>query len=120
VLRRDIDPTWTVVLVGDAWMAPYELSHPTGALFMGRSGGQSGIDWLKRLRERCPNSIWLNPEPERVWNADTIALVRTVFPMFPLTLNGLDAAIEVLRGARPNRSDLGQAAHLEARNEAHR
>ena len=105
VLRRELDPTWAVVLVGDAWMSPYELTHPGGNIYYGAVNQEPGIGWLRRVRERCPNSIWLNPEPKRIWNAPSVQLIRQVFPMFPLTLDGLVAGIDTLRGAKPNRPD---------------
>jgi uncharacterized protein len=105
VFRRDIDQTWSVVLVGDAWMAPDELVHPSAAFYWGDKSRMSGIDWLRRLRGRCPNSIWLNPEPQSIWGAPTVRAVRHVFPMFPLTLDGLAAGVDVLRGAKPNHPD---------------
>ena len=58
---------------------------------------------MKRIRKRCPKSVWLNPEPKRIWNAPTIRMIRQVFPMFPLTVDGLTDAIDVLRGAKPNK-----------------
>lgn len=36
----------------------------------------------------------------RVWHAPSIRLVRQVFPMYELTLDGLMAAVDQLRGAR--------------------
>jgi uncharacterized protein with von Willebrand factor type A (vWA) domain len=48
--------------------------------------------------------VWLNPEPKKIWNAPTIHIIRQVFPMFPLTIDGLTEAIDVLRGLRPNRA----------------
>ena len=102
---KELDETWSLVFVGDAWMAPYELTHTGGAIHYGHMNRDSGLDWLLRFRERCPNSLWLNPEPRRIWHAPTIAAIRRVFPMYELTLDGLIEAIDVLRGARPNRAD---------------
>ncbi len=99
---REVDGTWSVVLVGDAWMNPYELTHQYGAVFYGTKDGQSGLDWLGCLRRRCPSSVWLNPEPQRVWDAPTIALIRRIFPMYELSVAGLTQAVDVLRGSRPN------------------
>lgn len=103
VLKR-LDHTWSVCLVGDAWMSPYELTHTGGAIDYYHSNQVTGLDWLRKFRDRCPNSIWLNPEPRRIWNAPTIHLIRQVFPMFELTLDGLTEGIDVLRGIRPNRA----------------
>lgn len=101
---KNLDETWSVVFVGDAWMSPYELTHSGGAIDYYHSNVDSGLTWLRRFRQRCPNSIWLNPEPQKIWNAPTIHLIRQVFPMYPLTIDGLTEAVDVLRGARPNRA----------------
>jgi uncharacterized protein with von Willebrand factor type A (vWA) domain len=57
-----------------------------------------------------PSSVWLNPEPRRIWSADSVRLVRQIFPMYELTLDGLTEAVDVLRGARPNVPGLSAAA----------
>jgi len=101
---RDPFGTWSVCLVGDAWMSPYELTHTGGAIDYYHTNTVTGLDWLRKFRDRCPSSIWLNPEPKRIWNAPTIHLIRQVFPMFELTLDGLTEGIDVLRGIRPNRA----------------
>ncbi len=104
-LLRRIDPTWTLIFVGDAWMSPYELTHVGGYIYYGHHNPTPGIAWLQRLREACPNSVWLNPEGPNVWHADSIMMIRHLFPMHPLTLDGLKDAVDMLRGQRPNRSD---------------
>jgi uncharacterized protein with von Willebrand factor type A (vWA) domain len=54
-----------------------------------------------RLVERYPKSVWLNPEPTTAWWQTTIEIIRRVFPMYPLTLEGLGEAIDHLtRGGR--------------------
>jgi uncharacterized protein with von Willebrand factor type A (vWA) domain len=101
---RDIDETWTLVIVGDAYMHPWELTQPTGLLHRATTHrGRAGIDWLRELRRTVPNSVWLNPESERIWGAPSISLVRGIFPMFCLTLDGLTEAVDMLRGLRANR-----------------
>ena len=100
---KKVDETWSVILVGDAWMSPYELTYSGGAVDYYQDNPDTGLDWLKRIRKRCPKSVWLNPEPKRIWNAPTIRMIRQVFPMFPLTVDGLTDAIDVLRGAKPNK-----------------
>jgi uncharacterized protein len=102
-LLKEVDDSWSLVFVGDAWMSPYELTQTGGAIDFDHHNETSGLSWLHRLRQRCPNSVWLNPEPERVWGATSIQMIRRVFPMYQLTLDGLAAAVEVLRGNRPNR-----------------
>ncbi|NJL29894.1 MAG: VWA domain-containing protein [Thermoanaerobaculia bacterium] len=109
VLKR-LDRTWTVIFVGDAWMSPYELTHMGGAIDFFHENTTTGLTWLERFRERCPNSVWLNPEPRRIWNAPSVRIVRRLFPMFELTLEGLGQAVDVLCGRRPNQPAEGQAA----------
>ncbi len=97
-----IDASWTVILVGDAYMHPYELTQRGGIINHGVLNEETGLGWLQRIRQRCPNSVWLNPEARRIWGASTIRTVRGVFPMFELTLDGLTEAVDMLRGTRPN------------------
>jgi uncharacterized protein with von Willebrand factor type A (vWA) domain len=87
-------PDTRLIFVGDASMAPYELFSP---MTWPGEEGLSGEEWLRRLRARCPASVWLNPEPPRFWNHPTVSAIGRIFPMFELTLDGLVAAIKVLR-----------------------
>lgn len=102
-LLKRLDQTWSVVFVGDAWMAPTELTHRGGAIDFDHRNGVTGLRWLERIRRRVPNSLWLNPEEQRRWKEPTIRMIRGVFPMFELTIDGLTEAVDVLRGTRPNR-----------------
>lgn len=91
----DLLSEWTVhhrvVWVGDACMAPYEMFSPT------YHSNMRGIDWIQRVVEKCPKSIWLNPETPRFWNHPTIEGVSRVVDMYPLTLEGLSEGIQQLR-----------------------
>ena len=53
-----------------------------------------------RLARRWPRAAWLNPEPPQAWRYGTASVIGRIFPMFPLTLDGLDAAIRALVGAK--------------------
>lgn len=97
----DIDRDWLVLFVGDAYMHPWELTQPGGALHSRTGERESGAAWLKRFAERCPRTAWLNPENPRIWDAPSIRIVRSIFPMYPLTVDGLTEAVDVLRGAKP-------------------
>ncbi len=102
-LLREWTPAHRVLWVGDASMAPYELFHPGGGFWAsrwddGEAGAMSGLDWLRLVRRRCPASAWLNPDPERYWQHPTVRAIAAVYPMFPLTLDGLRSAVRVLRG----------------------
>jgi uncharacterized protein with von Willebrand factor type A (vWA) domain len=102
VLKR-LDHTWSVIFVGDAWMAPSELAQINGAITFSHRNTVTGLKWLERIRQRVPNSVWMNPEPTMRWNEPTIRTIRSVFPMYELTIDGLTEAVDVLRGTRPNR-----------------
>jgi uncharacterized protein len=103
---KTLDATWSVILVGDAWMSPWELTA-AGASFSDVDQ-EPGIVWLRRLRERCPHSVWLNPEPRGVWESPSTRLIRQIFPMLAFTLEGLDQAIDMLRGNATNRPGLSR------------
>jgi uncharacterized protein with von Willebrand factor type A (vWA) domain len=87
-----------VIFLGDALMAPYELLA-TSADEPGNPP-TSGLHWLSVLREHFPHSIWLNPEAPRGWSGNTIEAVRSVFPMFHLTVDGLTEAVQELTRRR--------------------
>ena len=56
--------------------------------------------WMQRLAQRFPKHAWLNPEPEERWDyTASIGITRELLgaKMFPLTLAGLDRAIQALR-----------------------
>jgi uncharacterized protein with von Willebrand factor type A (vWA) domain len=100
-LLHECGPNYKLILCGDALMAPYELLAGGGALDLGEDRGREGITWLMMLAEHFPRSVWLNPEPQRFWQGNTIEYIRQVFEMFPFTLEGLDDGIKHLtRGER--------------------
>ena len=109
-LLKRLDRTWSIIFVGDAWMSPYELTHVGGAIDFLHHNRDTGLTWLQRFRDACPDSVWLNPEPKRIWNAPSVRLVREVFPMFELTLDGLKEAVDTLRGKRANEPGLASYA----------
>jgi len=95
---KQIDRTWTVMFVGDAWMSPFELTHEGGAISYSHHNAKTGLEWLQAFREKTDRVVWLNPEPKRIWQAPSVRLVRHVFPMFELTVDGLTEAVDHLRG----------------------
>ena len=95
-LLKTLDTKWTVVLVGDAYMHPGELTMSSGDWWES-ARGPSGLTWLARLADRFPRSAWLNPEPPNLWRSGTIAEIARVFPMFQLTLAGLEDMVRHLR-----------------------
>ena len=91
-IRRD--PETRLIFVGDASMAPYELIHGNGAIYVDQQATGASIDRLKFLARTFRHAVWLNPVPPYEWETTwTIGVVRQVFPMFELTLDGLEKAV---------------------------
>ncbi|MGE0870194.1 MAG: VWA domain-containing protein [Kofleriaceae bacterium] len=92
-----------LVIVGDALMHPGELLD-SGSMYHDEERRASGLEWLRRLAAHFRSAVWLNPEPERFWNASTIEVVASVFAMWQLTLDGLGHAVRYLTrgGEKPS------------------
>lgn len=100
-LWRERDKDTFLLIVGDAYMAPSELTHSWGGIDASGASAVPGVRWLHRLREHFPRAAWLNPLPEGYARGSyTIQLVRRLFPMFPLTVAGLEDAVDQLRRQR--------------------
>ncbi len=91
-----LDADYKVILVGDAYMAPEELLEPGGAIYYYHNNSTPGLEWLRRIQSHFQACVWLNPMSQRHWDRPSIALIRKVFPMFELTLEGLDRGIKQL------------------------
>ncbi len=100
-------PTWQVlhtypadykvVFVGDASMSPYEIIQPGGSVE--HMNPEPGATWLGRVTAVYSHCVWLNPIAEAHWDwTPSIGMVRRLMDgrMFPLTLEGLDAAMREL------------------------
>jgi uncharacterized protein with von Willebrand factor type A (vWA) domain len=96
-LLRECDSRYELVVVGDASMAPYELAMESFPESLGEEP-RPGIEWLRLLRRHFPRSIWLNPETSPSWRGSTSELIGTIFPMFPLTISGLERGLKELGG----------------------
>lgn len=100
-LLDNLSPEYKVIFVGDAQMAPYELM---GGYSYARPGSdpdapKTGMDWLRRFRGKYPHAIWLNPSERPSWGqywTETYDAIARVFPMFPLTVDGLEAGMKKL------------------------
>jgi uncharacterized protein with von Willebrand factor type A (vWA) domain len=92
-----LDPETRLIIVGDAAMAPSELTWTSGALYIEQIEHNSSEERLKFLARTFRHSVWLNPQPESSWGYTwTIGIIGTIFPMFDLTLDGLDKAVKYL------------------------
>ena len=87
-------------LRGGRAMSPYELLAVGGNQDWYAYNEEPGIAWLHKFRQRYKKCIWLNPIKEGRWDwtygSRTINMIREVFPMFELTLDGLDKGIQKL------------------------
>jgi uncharacterized protein with von Willebrand factor type A (vWA) domain len=97
---RLLDPRTKLVIVGDASMAPSELLSPWGALYHDEMDPAPGREWLERLAARFPRAAWINPEPPVNWQWGTAAMIGRIFPMHHMSIEGVDAAVRALVGAR--------------------
>jgi uncharacterized protein with von Willebrand factor type A (vWA) domain len=89
---------WKVIIVGDAAMAPYEITHEGGSVEHWNE--ESGATWLQRIVDTWPHLIWINPTPQKWWeHSYSTRLVQEIIGadrMFPLTLEGVDEAMKEL------------------------
>jgi uncharacterized protein len=91
------DSEWRLVMVGDARMAMSELTSPYGAIDYYEANKTPGLEYISRLSNHFRRVAWLNPIPERLWGHPTTKMIRRFFPMFPLTIDGLEDAVRHLR-----------------------
>jgi uncharacterized protein with von Willebrand factor type A (vWA) domain len=98
---RYFDQETRIVFVGDASMAPYELMATDGSIHVEEKSGQPSVEKLKFLASTYPYSVWLNPKMEWEWGyTRTIQWIREIFPMFELSISGLEKAVQFLQGRR--------------------
>ena len=96
-LMRTYGTDYKLILVGDATMSPYAITHPGGSVE--HWNAESGSVWLQRLIKHYPKFAWINPQPQARWRHNTsIEITRELLEgrMYPLTLAGLDDAIDAL------------------------
>ena len=85
------------IFVGDASMSPYEIAYAGGA--NEHWNPIAGEDWLRRAREQWPNSVWLNPVPEKYWPyTQSIGMIQRIFDnrMAPMTLDGISSGMQLI------------------------
>jgi len=96
VLRK-YNPDYKLIFVGDATMSPYEILQPGGSVE--HNNPEAGAVWLQRFTQHFPKHVWINPEPEGLWQyRQSISVVRQLLGerMYPLTLEGLTRAMRTL------------------------
>jgi uncharacterized protein with von Willebrand factor type A (vWA) domain len=100
-LLRRLDSRWKVLFVGDAAMHPAELLEPNGQIDPRRTSPTPGIYWLHQIAAHFDRGVWMNPEPPQDWDGyPTARVIKRLFPMFHLSVDGLADAVQALVGAR--------------------
>ena len=100
-------PTWQllnkyardykVVFVGDATMAPYEITHAGGSVE--HWNDEPGALWMNRFMDFYDKLVWINPTPRETWDYSTsVAMTRELVDdqMYPLTISGLEGGMGYL------------------------
>jgi uncharacterized protein with von Willebrand factor type A (vWA) domain len=105
-LLETVSTETKLILVGDAAMHPGELlgSGDFAYYASGQRGENlTGIRWMTLLADHFRRSVWLNPDEPHYWRGGTAEALGKIFPMFPLTLDGLGDAIAHLSKGEPRR-----------------
>ena len=94
---RKYNADYRLIFVGDATMSPYEVLQPGGSVEY--NNREAGYVWLQRFLEHFPKHVWLNPEPEHLWQyRQSIDIIQKIMEnrMYPVTLEGLERGIRQL------------------------
>ena len=92
-----LDPETRFIIVGDASMAPYELMATDGSIHLEERTVKPSYRRLQFIAETFPHSVWLNPKMADEWPyTRTISMIREIFPMFELTLDGLEGTVKYM------------------------
>ena len=100
-------PTWEilnkygrdykVVFVGDATMAPYEITHAGGSVEHWNE--EPGAAWVSRFMGIYEKLVWINPTPQETWEySSSVAMTQDLVDgqMYPLTIRGLEEGMNSL------------------------
>ena len=88
---------YKIIFIGDATMAPYEITNPGGSIEHWNE--EAGALWMKRMVGVYDKVIWLNPVPSDHWEySASVELTRSLIEdnMFPLTIRGLEDSMAFL------------------------
>ena len=85
---------YKVVFVGDATMAPYEITHAGGSVEHWNE--EPGASWMERFDSMYDKLIWLNPTPQETWEYSSSVMMTQELVggrMYPLTVRGLEESM---------------------------
>ena len=89
---------YKVIFVGDATMAPYEVSSVGGSVE--HYNEEPGSVWLQRVIRQYSSVVWLNPTPQQWWGpGGSLGMIQQLMEnrMYPLTVEGITEAIRELQ-----------------------
>lgn len=90
-------PDYKVIFVGDASMAPYEITQPGGSIEHWNE--EAGATWMQRLTDHFEKVAWINPLPEQYWGeGGSLGITRQLMEqrMYPMTVEGLEEGMKYL------------------------
>lgn len=96
-ILRKYSADYKIIFVGDAMMAPYEVTHTGGSVEHWNE--EPGAVWMERVTQQFNRVVWLNPAPESHWgNGGSLGMIKQLVDdhMYPLTLSGLEDAMRFL------------------------
>ena len=96
-ILNKFSPNHKILIIGDASMAPYELTNAGGSIEHWNK--ESGEHWLKKIHSYFHKTVWLNPVHEDHWDyTSTIKMINALMDekMYPLTISGISGAVNHL------------------------
>ncbi len=96
-LLRTYAQDFKIVFVGDATMAPYEITHAGGSVEHWNE--EPGTHWISRFTDLYDKLIWINPTPQETWEySSSVGMTRELVNgrMYPLTIRGLEEGMNHL------------------------
>ena len=71
-----------------------EMMASDGSIHLEERSAKPSIVCLKYLAKTFPHCVWLNPIPaDRWYYTRTISAIGEIFPMFELSIDGLEKAV---------------------------
>ena len=88
---------YKVIFIGDAAMAPYEVTQAGGSVEHWNE--EPGYVWMQRFMQKFKKLIWINPYPKHTWDyTASTSIIRELIEdeMYPLTIEGLEEGMRYL------------------------
>lgn len=99
-MMHKFNDDYRLIIVGDATMSPWEILQPGGSVE--HNNPEAGLVWMERITQKFKHHVWINPNPEEGWRySESTQILKRVMSdrMFPLTMEGLSKAMNMLKTA---------------------